>query len=81
MFLGDLWQFERFVQPPFIFTLINSIIYDLINCRDLEALAAKLGTDPIFIDADEFSTVPKGPIGGQTRINFRNDHMSYLLTW
>ncbi|KAF4517769.1 hypothetical protein B566_EDAN002974 [Ephemera danica] len=27
------------------------------------------------------STVPKGPIGGQTRVTLRNEHMSYIFTW
>ncbi|KAM8802448.1 surfeit locus protein 1 isoform 2-T2 [Rhynchonycteris naso] len=49
--------------------------------RDLEAMAKFAGTDPIFIDADFKSTVPGGPIGGQTRVTLRNEHMQYILTW
>jgi len=51
------------------------------STRDVEALANKLGTLPIFIDADFKSTIPYGPIGGQTRCSLSNDHMSYLITW
>ena len=51
------------------------------SSRDVEALAAKFNTLPIFIDADQSSTVKNGPIGGQTRITLRNDHLSYLITW
>ena len=49
--------------------------------RDLPALAMKLGTEPIFLDADMKSTIPGGPIGGQTRVSLPNDHFSYMLTW
>ncbi|XP_038193461.1 surfeit locus protein 1 isoform X2 [Arvicola amphibius] len=49
--------------------------------RDLEAMAKITGADPIFIDADFKSTVPGGPIGGQTRVTLRNEHMQYIITW
>lgn len=39
------------------------------------------GSDPYFIDARFESTIPGGPIGGQTRATMRNDHLSYLITW
>ncbi|XP_012520150.1 PREDICTED: surfeit locus protein 1 isoform X2 [Propithecus coquereli] len=38
--------------------------------RDLEAMA-KITE----------STVPGGPIGGQTRVTVRNEHMQYIITW
>ncbi|KAM9207326.1 surfeit locus protein 1 [Dugong dugon] len=49
--------------------------------RDLEAMARATGADPIFIDADFQSTVPGGPIGGQTRVTLRNEHLQYIITW
>ncbi|GAB1286123.1 Surfeit locus protein 1 [Apodemus speciosus] len=49
--------------------------------RDLEAMAKITGADPIFIDADFQSTIPGGPIGGQTRVTLRNEHMQYIVTW
>lgn len=49
--------------------------------RDVAAMAQLLGTEPIFIDADYRSTVPGGPIGGQTRVSLRNEHLQYILTW
>ncbi|KAL2782239.1 surfeit locus protein 1 isoform 1, partial [Daubentonia madagascariensis] len=49
--------------------------------RDLEAMAKTTGADPIFIDADFQSTVPGGPIGGQTRVTVRNEHLQYIITW
>ncbi|XP_027725544.1 surfeit locus protein 1 isoform X1 [Vombatus ursinus] len=49
--------------------------------RDLDAMAKVTGAEPIFIDADFKSTVPGGPIGGQTRVTLRNEHMQYVITW
>lgn len=49
--------------------------------RDLEAMAKVADTEPIFIDADFSSTIPGGPIGGQTRVTLRNEHMQYIITW
>ncbi|KAL4617421.1 surfeit locus protein 1 isoform X1 [Arapaima gigas] len=49
--------------------------------RDLEAMARVTGSEPILIDADFASTIPGGPIGGQTRITLRNEHMQYIITW
>ncbi|XP_074066884.1 surfeit locus protein 1 [Macrotis lagotis] len=49
--------------------------------RDLEAMAKITGAEPIFIDANFKSTIPGGPIGGQTRITLRNEHMQYIITW
>ena len=36
---------------------------------------------PLFFDADYDSTVKGGPIGGQTIVNVRNEHVSYIVTW
>ncbi|CAH8591189.1 unnamed protein product [Dicrocoelium dendriticum] len=50
-------------------------------CRQIDAMANQLGTLPLLIDADYDSTIPGGPVGGQTRILVRNEHASYILTW
>ncbi|KAH7636430.1 surfeit 1-like protein [Dermatophagoides farinae] len=63
--------------------------------RDIEKMSEKLETTPIYLDA--FETHPLklicengdheqrqfdvSPIGGQTRINLRNEHLSYIITW
>lgn len=39
------------------------------------------GAQPVFLDASYESSVPGGPIGGQTHINLPNDHLSYTITW
>ncbi|XP_019865003.2 SURF1-like protein [Aethina tumida] len=49
--------------------------------RDLNQMANIAGTAPIFLDATDDFPVKEGPIGGQTRISLRNEHMSYILTW
>ncbi|EDV28109.1 expressed hypothetical protein [Trichoplax adhaerens] len=49
--------------------------------RESNALAALLGTSNVFIDADARSTLPGGPIGGQTRVTLRNEHLQYIFTW
>ncbi|XP_058674149.1 surfeit locus protein 1 [Ammospiza caudacuta] len=59
----------------------NNIEQNRWHYRDLEAMAKVTGAEPIFIDADFKSTVPGGPIGGQTRVSLRNEHMQYIVTW
>lgn len=51
------------------------------HIRDVEGIAKATQTLPIFIDADFASTVEGGPIGGQTKVTLRNDHLQYLITW
>ncbi|KAL8174627.1 UNVERIFIED_CONTAM: Surfeit locus protein 1 [Gekko kuhli] len=59
----------------------NNVEQNRWHYRDLEAMARVTGAEPIFIDADYKSTVPGGPIGGQTRVTLRNEHMQYIITW
>jgi len=33
----------------------------------------------LFAETD--STVAGGPIGGQTNVTVRNEHLSYIVTW
>nr|XP_014094731.1 SURF1-like protein [Bactrocera oleae] len=49
--------------------------------RDLPKMCALTGASPIMLDATYESSVPSGPIGGQTRVTLRNEHLSYLVTW
>lgn len=39
------------------------------------------GTAPVLIDATLESSVPGGPIGGQSNLNLPNDHFAYIGTW
>ncbi|GFO49554.1 surf1-like protein [Plakobranchus ocellatus] len=49
--------------------------------RDVEDMADIAETAPVFIDADLKSTVKGGPHGGQTRVQLRNEHLTYIITW
>lgn len=40
-----------------------------------------VGTEPYYLDANAHSNVVDGPIGGQTTISLRNEHLSYVVTW
>lgn len=40
-----------------------------------------VGSDSILIDAVVESSIIGGPIGGQTNISLRNEHLSYIITW
>ncbi|XP_031173478.1 surfeit locus protein 1 [Sander lucioperca] len=59
----------------------NDVERNRWHYRDLEAMGSVTGAEPIFIDADFESTIPGGPIGGQTRVTLRNEHMQYIITW
>jgi len=71
----------RRTEPRPQFAPKNNLESDQWQHRDIPALAGKLGTEPVFIDANLATTVDGGPIGGQTRVTLRNEHMSYMLTW
>ncbi|KAM6902228.1 surfeit locus protein 1 [Xenentodon cancila] len=59
----------------------NDVARNRWHFRDLEAMCHVTGAAPMFIDADFGSTIPGGPVGGQTRITLRNEHMQYIITW
>lgn len=49
--------------------------------RDIEKIARTTNSAPFLIEADAKSCVPNGPLSGQTEVNPRNDHISYIITW
>ena len=49
------------------------------NYKDIDEMATALNTRPILIDA--INSVPGGPIGGQTRVTLRDEHIQYAATW
>ncbi|EDL93456.1 surfeit 1, isoform CRA_b [Rattus norvegicus] len=77
----DLVGIVRLTENRKPFVPENNPERSLWYYRDLDAMAKRTGTDPIFIDADFNSTTPGGPIGGQTRVTLRNEHMQYIITW
>jgi len=63
----------------------NQVEKDTWYSRDIGALASKLNTEKVYLDLDLTSSVYAaqlgGPVGGQTRISLRNDHVQYMMTW
>ncbi|XGW09013.1 hypothetical protein V3C99_011375 [Haemonchus contortus] len=49
--------------------------------KDFDQMARQYGTAPIYLEAVYESTIPGGPIGGQSNVTVRNDHLQYLITW
>lgn len=51
---------------------------------DLDAMAAYAGLDhylPVFVEADDTANPGGLPVGGQSVVNLRNDHLQYAITW
>lgn len=50
---------------------------------DAEAMARHMGVNapPVFIEADATPNPGILPMGGQTRLDIPNNHLSYVLTW
>lgn len=52
---------------------------------DLDRMARVAGLENpvtnVYIDLAKGQTPGEYPVGGQTRVNLRNDHLSYALTW
>lgn len=49
--------------------------------RDLNEMAKVASTDPIYIEMAYNAHASQYPIGGQTQVQLRNEHTSYILTW
>lgn len=77
----DLVGVVRLSEPRSAFTPDDDPTNRRWHSRDVSKLAQAAGTFPIFLDAVADSTVPGGPLGGQTNVSLRNDHAQYLLTW
>ncbi|CAF1580733.1 unnamed protein product [Rotaria sp. Silwood1] len=59
----------------------NEPLKNIWRVRDVAEMAAAIQTAPIFIDEVKSTSVPGGPIGSQTNIQLRNEHLSYIVTW
>ncbi|OYR15063.1 SURF1 family protein [Brucella thiophenivorans] len=74
----------RMPEPDGFFLRPNDPDRNEWNSRDVAAFAKKedLGTvAPYFIDADAKSNPGNVPVGGLTVVSFRNNHLSYAITW
>lgn len=55
---------------------------NLFFYRDLLKMSSLTFSDPFFVDQKFDPSLPqKAPIGGQTRVSLRNEHLSYVITW
>lgn len=50
--------------------------------RDIPKMCNMTYADPYFVDIKYDSSLPAvAPVGGQTRVTLRNEHLSYIVTW
>ncbi|CAL7949253.1 unnamed protein product [Xylocopa violacea] len=66
-------------RPPFVPK--NRPNTDIWYYRDLDAMAKKGDASPIYIEMICNDNTDQYPIGSQTKVELRNEHMSYILTW
>jgi len=63
----------------------NKVDENVWFSRDVDEMAKKFDTSKIYLDLDyessRWAADRGGPVGGQTRISLRNDHVQYMLTW
>lgn len=74
----------RMSEPKGGFLRDNDPAADLWRSRDVAAIAASRGVAdaaPYFIDADATPNPGGLPVGGLTVVSFRNQHLTYALTW
>lgn len=75
--VGVIRQTEK--RPPFVPD--NAPARGVWHYRDLNAMAKITEAEPVYIELLSEYSAPKGPIGGQTRVTLRNEHLSYIITW
>ena len=74
----------RAPDAPGVFTPPPDLMHRIWYARDLSSIAA---TDqlrlsaPVVIEADATPNPGGWPKGGQTVVSFRNQHLSYAVTW
>jgi len=80
--LTKLEGIVRFGERRNSFTPNNKPVENVWHWTDVATMAQYRHAQPILIDATADSTPPGGlPVGGQTRLTIRNEHLSYILTW
>jgi len=74
----------RLSQGPGMFTPAPDGKARLWFVKNIPEIAAALGVavqDPIIIEADATPNPGGWPLGGQTIVDFPNNHLQYALTW
>jgi len=80
MFTG-VW---RTAQAPGFFTGKPDPVHRIWFSRDIAGIAGAEGVTlaaPVLIEADATPNPGGWPRGGQTRVEFRNEHLQYAITW
>jgi surfeit locus 1 family protein len=74
----------RVPDAPGVFTPLPDTAHRIWYSRDLKGIAAadhiRLAA-PVLIEADAAPNPGGWPKGGQTVVSFRNEHLSYAVTW
>jgi surfeit locus 1 family protein len=73
----------RLPQKPGAFTPAADLKTRLWFVKDVPAMAKAVGVTaaPVLIEADAMPNPGGWPLGGQTRVDFTNDHLQYAVTW
>jgi surfeit locus 1 family protein len=73
----------RISQHPGVFTPAPDPKTRLWFVKDVPAIAkaANVTALPVLIEADASPNKGGWPLGGQTRVDFPNDHLQYAITW
>jgi surfeit locus 1 family protein len=73
----------RISQQPGLFTPAPDPKARLWFVKDVPAIAkaARVAALPVLIEADAAANKGGWPLGGQTRVDFPNDHLQYAITW
>jgi len=73
----------RLSEQPGLFTPAPDPRTRLWFVKDVPSMAGFLGVPvpPVLIEADAAPNPGGWPLGGQTRVDFPNDHLQYAVTW
>jgi len=74
----------RVPDAPGLFTPAPDLAHRIWYARDLKGMAAAdhiTLSDPVLVEADATANPGGLPLGGQTVVSFRNQHLSYAVTW
>ncbi|KAH9394897.1 Surfeit locus protein 1 [Tyrophagus putrescentiae] len=70
------------------FTAKKDTGHGYVSRRDMSKISEALDTTPIFLDAYQSYPIllayhgkTLSPVGAQTRVALRNEHLSYIVTW
>jgi surfeit locus 1 family protein len=73
----------RLSQAPGLFTPAANPNTRLWFVKEVPSMAQAIGVSvpPILVEADATPNPGGWPLGGQTRVDFPNDHLQYAITW